>query len=400
MRCMPSSFKSLALVSLLALSLLSGCGGKHETAKQKAHKQWAATRANVLYGLARDQYATGNFDNSRKTVTDALKLNPDHGQLRILSAKLAIESAQLELAEKELVEARRINPQDPEADYLAGVVYQRWQKPDKALEYYVSACEKNPSELAYILARSEMLVAAGRQEEALRLLQDKVVFFEHSAIIRDAVGQLLVQFKRYGEAADMLRTASILATDDVTIQEHLALALFMAERYGEAIDPLKRLVRRDDFAKRGDLFFALGRAQLEVGKFREARESLETAAQLNGSEAPVWLALARTAMQIGDFRRAELSLRRAQAADPTSSETRLFMGYLRLKQGRTEEALASFQRASALDSRDTVSICMIGYALQKLGRHDEAARYYAKAIKVNPGDDMAKKLLASVDVLE
>ena len=53
MRCMSSSFKSLALVSLLALSLLTGCGGKHETAKQKAHKQWAATRANVLYGLAR-----------------------------------------------------------------------------------------------------------------------------------------------------------------------------------------------------------------------------------------------------------------------------------------------------------------------------------------------------------
>lgn len=400
MRCMPGSFKSLSLVTLLTLCLLAGCGGKHQTAKEKAHKQWAATRANVLYGLARDQYATGNFDNSRKTVTDALKLNPDHAPLRILSAKLAIESAQLELAEKELAEARRIDPKDPEADYLAGVVYQRWQKPDRALEFYVSACAKNPSELAYILAHSEMLVAAGRQEEALRLLQEKVVFFEHSAIIRDAVGQLLVQFKRYGEAADMLRTASILATDDVTILEHLALALFMAERYSESIDPLTRLVRRDEFSKRADLFFALGRAQLETGKFRDARQSLETAAQLDGSEAPVWLALARTAMQIGDFRRAELSLRRAQATDPTNAETRLLFGYLRLKQGKTEEALASFQRASALDSRDTVSICMIGYALQKLGRHDEAARYYAKAIKINPGDEMAKKLLASVDVLE
>ena len=404
MRCTPApkSFVVLTLICLVSLLLVGGCNTnkKHQTAKEKAYKQWAAARANVMYGLARDQYATGNFENSRKTVTEAIKLNPDHVQLRLLSAKLAIESAQLEMAERELAEARRINPKEAEADYLAGVVYQRWQKPERALEFYTSASEKNPGELAYLLARSEMLVAAGRQEEALRLLQDKVVYFEHSAIIRDAVGQLLMQFKRYGEAADMLRTASILATDDVTIQEHLALALFMAERYAEAIDPLQRLVRRPEFEKRADLYFALGRSQLETGKLRDARGSLETAARLNGGDATVWLALARTAMQLGDHSRAELSLRRAQSIDPASGEARLLMGYLRLKQGKTEEALANFQRANALDSSDTVSLCMIGYALQQLGRHDEATRYYAKALKMNPGDEMARKLLASVDVME
>jgi tetratricopeptide (TPR) repeat protein len=401
MRCLSKSFVSHVLIALFALVLITGCSGKkNPTQKEKAYKQWAAARANVMYALAQDQYKTGNFDNSRKTTNEALKLNPDHLQLRILSARLAIESAQLELAERELIEARRINPKDAESDYLAGVVYQRWQKPERALEFYTSAAEKNPGELAYLLARSEMLVALTRQEEALRLLQDKVVYFEHSAIIRDAVGQLLMQFKRYGEAADMLRTASILATDDVTIQEHLALALFFAERYQEAIDPLQRLVKRPEFAKRGDLYFALGRSQLEVGKYRDARASLETAAQIDGSDAAVHLALARTAMQLGDIRRAELSLRRAQNNDPLNSEARLLMGYLRLKQGKSQEALSSFQRASALDSRDTVSLCMIGYTLQKLGRQEEAAKYYAKALKMNPGDEMAKKLLASVDVLE
>ena len=39
---------------------------------------------------------------------------------------------------------------------------------------------------------------------------------------------------------------------------------------------------------------------------------------------------------------------------------------------------------------------MIGYTLKQLGRNDEAAKYYAKALKIKPGDDMAKRLMASV----
>jgi len=110
------------------------------------------------------------------------------------------------------------------------------------------------------------------------------------------------------------------------------------------------------------------------------------------------VSLGRVAMQLGDDKRAELSLKRAVATDPANSEARLLTGYLRLRQKKYNEALASFQRASALDAKDTTSICMVGYALQKLGRNDEAAKYYAKALKIKPGDEMARKLMASVDV--
>jgi tetratricopeptide (TPR) repeat protein len=379
----------------LMLGTLAGCENQ-KTIKQKGKAEWSRARANVLYGLAKDQYATGNFDPARKTVDEALRIDPEHEPLRVLSAKLAIENGSLEFADKELAIARKLNSKDPEADYLSGVVQQRWQKPEQALDYYTSASTKDPNELAYVLARSEMLVSAGRQDEALRLLQEKVVFFENSAVIRDAVGQLLMQKHKYTEASDMLRQASILGTGDPTITEHLAIALYFAGKYSEAIEPLQKLLKQDAYAKRADLLLVLGRSQLELGKAREARATLEKAAQLDESNAAVYLSLARTAMQLNDYRRAETSLKRAQALEPENSEVRLMVGYLRLKQNRLDEALASFQRASTLDSRDTVSLCMIGYTLKQLGRNDEAAKYYAKALKIKPGDDMAKRLMATV----
>jgi protein O-GlcNAc transferase len=390
------------ILPVVCVVVALGCESNKKTLTQKegATQQWSRARASVMFGLAKDQYSTGNFDASRKTVDEAKRLDPDNGPLRVLSAKLAIESGELDLANRELEKARAINPKDAEADYLSGVVYQRWQKPDIAYNYYSSASDKEPGELAYVLARSEMLVTLDRREEALHLLQEKVVYFENSGVIRDGVGQLLMQSQRYGEAADILRQASILATDDLTIQEHLGLALFLAGRYAEAIEPLNRAVKSEQGAKRADLLLALGRSQLETGRIREARQSLETAAQLDASNYAVWLSLGRAAMQLGDFKRAELSLRRAQSTDPTNSEARLMMGYLRLKEGKITDALASFQRASALDGGDTVSLCMVGYALQQLGRQEQAAQYYTKALKIKPGDEMARKLLASVDLKE
>ena len=383
-------------VMLLVLAL--GCAGtKKPTQKELARQQWKNTRASVLLGLARDQYKTGNFEPARKTTNEAIALNPNSGPLRVLSSKLAIESGQLELAERELAEARKINPKDAEAEYLSGVVYQRWQQPQRAFEHYSAATVLAPDELSYLLAMSEMLVAMDREEEALRLLQDKVVYFEHSAVIRDAVGLLLVQFKKHSEAATIFREASILDTNDLTIVEHLGFALLECGQYREAIEPFKKLLRNANYAKRSDLYLALGRCELETGKLRDARSSFEQSAQLNSSSPSVWLGLTRVSLQQGDVKRAELSIKRALAIDPARSETRLLMGYVRLRQGKTQEALQSFQRAAALDSRDTVALCMVGYSLQQLGRNNEALQYYAQALRIKPGDDMAARFMASLD---
>src|SRR6185437_6553347 len=382
------------ILPAVLLALVAGCASSkpEKTQKQEVTEAWNRTRANVMYGLAKDQYSAGNFDASRKTTGDALKLDPENEPLHVLSARLAIEGGQLDIASKDLEVARRVNPKDAEADYLSGIVYQRWQKINQAYESYAAAASKNSDELAYLLAECEMLVSLNRPEEALHLLQDKVVFFENSAVIRDAVGELLVQFHKYKEAAEILRQACVLEYSDLTIREHLAFALYFAHQYREAIDPFQMVLKGSAAAKRGDLWLALGECQAECGMNRDARQSIETAAQLDPQTPSVWLASARVSIQQNDLSRAESSIKRALSLDPSRSDTRLLMGYLRLRQGKLPEALSCFQRACALDNKDTTSLCMVGYALQQLGRGDEAIRYYAEALKIKPGDHMAAKM--------
>ncbi len=384
-------------ILLYVLAVAVGCSNTPtKTQREAAKEQWNQTRASVLVSLAKDQYANGNLDKCRETLETALRMDPTNAQLHVLSAKLAIEKSELEAAQQSLEFARKLDPKNAEADYLSGVIYQRWQRPEVSLNYYVSANEKAPAELAYLMARAEMLVVLNHQDQALAILKDKVPYFEHSGAIRDAAGQLLARQGKYDEAIDLFRQAAILAEGDLTIQEHLAVTLFQAKQYSDASDTLARLIKNDTYAKRADLIAALGECYMQTSRYRDARASFETAAQLNPGEPSVWLSFGKAALQLGDLPRAELAVKKAVVLDPKSSEVSLMLGYVRLKQDRLTESLEAFKQSYALDPTDTVSLCMVGFLLEKTGKSDQAIKCYARALQLKPNDEMASQLLAAV----
>ena len=92
--------------------------------------------------------------------------------------------------------------------------------------------------------------------------------------------------------------------------------------------------------------------------------------------------------------------RRAISIDAGCGEAHLMLGYVQLREDHLADALASFRKACALDAKDTVGLCMTGYVLEKTGRRELAVRYYAQALKIKPGDELATKLMASVDLHE
>jgi Flp pilus assembly protein TadD len=391
---MPAAVLALAAASALAVS---GCAPKKKDEPHAAEKTWLGARSNVTLSLAHDQYKGGNFDKARQTVDEGLRMTPDSPQLRILSAKLAIEQGQLERADKDLELVRKLAPNDAEALYLSGVVCQRWQKAQAAYDYYKLASDKAPTELQYLMAQSEMLVGMDRSDEALALLQAKVIYFEHSGGIRDAVARLLLAKGRHKEAVALFRQATILTPDEKSFREGLAMALYYAKDHKQAVEVLSGLVKLEEYADRADLRLALGDSLLQTGKPREARESLEVAARLQPGNAGVWLGLARAALETGDLKRAELGIKKSIALNAKSPEAHLMLGYLRLRQEKLHDALQAFTKAATLDRKDSVSVCMVGYVFERLGRHDAAMKCYAKALKLKPNDEMASQLMAGLN---
>jgi tetratricopeptide (TPR) repeat protein len=388
----------LVLVSLaLALSGCSELRGGGSANKNAATAQWKAARATVLMTLARDQYSAGNFDEARKTITNAIKLLPENAEVRTLSGRIAFEQGNLELAESEFRLAQAGDPNFAQADYYLGVVMQRWQRLPAALELYTSASVKAPGEVAYVLARAETLVAMDRDAEALAFLQESQARFENSAEVRAGIGQVLMKQRRFVEAADVLRQAVLLAPEDDLVREHLARCYFRANKPQETIETIERLLRRDEHKERADLYTMLGECYLAVGRPVDARAAFETASNLQPGNVGYTLNLAKAALEVGDVRRAEITVRRALALQPNDAHANLMLGYVRMEQGKLPEALAAFRRASNADSSDPVPLCMAGVVLEKLGRPQEAMEQYAKALTVRPNDDLARKLMNQLE---
>jgi Flp pilus assembly protein TadD len=375
---------------------LTACQSSQPKPKEAAVKRWNQARASVLASLGDHQYRSGEFDQARKTVDQALQLTPDDAALHVLSGRIAMEQGQLELAEQELKLAQTLDPKNAEADYFCGIIYQRWQKPEIALQFYNTASQKAPSEPAYLLARAETLVAMDRTDEALALLQGKLTYFEHSAALRDAVGSIYMNQSRYKQAAVMFAQAAIFADDDQSIREHLALALYFDKQYRQAVPVFERLMQDEAWQKRPDLQLAMGECLMHADRPRDARDHLQLAVRLNDSQPAAWTSLAQVELILNDPTRARLSLQRALSINPASSQANLLMGYLSLRENKLDSALASFQMACRSDPQDTTSLCMVGYVLQKMGRAEAARQWYAAALKLQPRDELASKLMADV----
>ncbi|HEY1628553.1 MAG TPA: tetratricopeptide repeat protein [Tepidisphaeraceae bacterium] len=393
--------KSKLLMLILAVAAVAGCQQdpkKNPTQKQMALKEWNQARASVMASLAKSQYESGNVDKAQQTLGDALKLVPDSAVLHVLSGKMYLEQGQLEQAEHELTTARKLDPKNADADYFSGVVYQRWDKPQEAFDFYGHAAEKNPNEIAYVIAQAEMLVAMQKPEEAVALLHSKMPTFEHNPVLHHTMGQILVDEGRYADAVKSLEQANILSGEDQAVQEHLAMAYYFNQQYREASGLFQRLLNDEKNAKRADLWLAQGECQLQLQQLGDARSSFDTATQLEPASATAWLNLGKAAVQLNDGRRAEIALRKAVALDAGSSDAHLMLGYLRMRQHRLPEALGEFQKASALDANDPVSLCMVGYVLEKSGKNEQAMKCYAQALKLKPNDELASKLMASIDL--
>jgi Flp pilus assembly protein TadD len=391
-------FTKPTLMILSAVLFAAGCSGNEPSQKAEAQKRWADARAAILAGVAQDQYKAHDFVKCRETLNKALAMSPTSAPLHILAGKLEIEQGHLEAAELQLEMARTTAASDPEPYYLSGVVYQRWQKPQTALEFYRQAGQRAPAELAYVLAEGEMLVILDRRGEALTLLQSKVGYFENSSSIRDAVAQLLVQNGKYAEAIKMYRQASVLSEEDNGIRERLAMACYYNKQYRECAVVLTRLTSAEPGSKRADLLELQGECQLEINDPHGSARSFNAATDVDQLSARAWLGLGRAVLQQGDAKRAEVALRRAAGLDASSSQTQLLLGYALMRQENYPDALKSFKTAMKLDPLDTTPICMIGYTLEKMGRTREAARYYGRALQVKPGDDMASELMAQIDL--
>ena len=383
-----------AAVGLTACSAQKSKG--HVKAVNEANNRWKQVRSGMVLQSAQRYFDAGDLDQAEKSLIEALSVDPSNPLLHILAGRIALERGQLERAFGRLETSIGFDDSIPAAYYFQGIVLQRWQRYEEAHTRYSKAYELEADNLAYFLAKIEMLVALDRAAEAYGLAADKIVYFDTSPGIRMAAGRLAIMLGEVDTALEYFDEASMLQPDDLQIKEELARLKIRLGRDREAISDLESLTSHPDMAKRTDLKTDLAAAYRRTGRLVEAKQLYLQLSRKQPRNASYWIELGEIAWSQNDTSGALLAGSRAMALAPDQPEGYLVAGLVWQKRGQHDRALQLFDRAAQVAPDNADALILRGISLQKSGNVAAAADAYSEALRRQPTDSRAKQLLAAV----
>jgi tetratricopeptide (TPR) repeat protein len=415
---MRGNFLYRTFVTAVAVSLLAGCEAAHKEYVKPHEDAFAATRANMLYQAAEQQYKVGELTKCRESLKKAIEADPTHpyAPLFVLTGRVELEGGSLERAATALKKAVEIDGKNAEAHYLLGVVYQRWQKFDEASAYYTQAADKKPEEATYAVAAAEMLIANGQLEEAKEFLSTKMYYFEQSAAMRIALARIATLQGDAAGAARNYRDAALLLPEDKNLSFNYALALFDAGKYSEASKILEALRydpptlpkarkaspedaetdARAAVSNKVSLLVTLGECYVSMKRPIDARDCFQEAIRAQPASVTAFLSLGKTCLITHEYPIVVEAADRVLRLDPRNVDAMILQAAVQQKEKKWNEAMVTLAGAAKIAPKDPTVLCMSGISAMQLGKKDYAATFFELALAAKPGDAWAGELLESV----
>jgi len=242
----------------------------------------------------------------------------------------------------------------------------REQKYEEAERALAALQQDHPDDPRLLLMRGEVLLAIGRAEQALELLQQTAAVDPERPRLHFQLGTARAAT---GDRAGALQAFAreLELNDDVQVKGmvHLNRSLLFQQdgKWDDAVSELERVLELEP--ERVQIFGDLASLQLQAGKADAAAETLE----------------------------------RARAAGFESSPHQYSLGARLYRDGRYEPAVEAFRKALEIEPTMASAERSLAAALEKLGRDDEAIQHLRRYLELVPdawdADTVRKQLEAN-----
>jgi predicted TPR repeat methyltransferase len=175
---------------------------------------------------------------------------------------------------------------------------------------------------------------------------------------------------------------------------YLGLALYQKGDTKAAITYIKRAIAISPLYP--DALNNLGNIYKEIGDLKNASKIYNQVIDLAPNHADTRVNLAATLRDTNQAKEAVTHLLKALEIDPSNILAHYHMGNIYAAAAQPELALQAYHKALVLDPNHTDTITKIVKVLNDLGRIDEAQDILTTLLKRQPGDPIAKHMLASL----
>lgn len=371
-------------MTLIALLLPGGCKSMSMAdSRSQAERRWSDMRGRVQFQLATQQYEIGVFEDSVKTVTESLSLNPTQPDAYVLLAKANLELGKPASATLAIEAAQRAGVDCADLHYLSGVILEQREELSAAVEQYGQARALDPTHADALIAQSECLVGLDRSAEAFRLLEEQSRRIDDdgslsalTAHIATLIGNPQKAYRNYGRALEASGGSRLVA-------EELGRLLVRRGRYEEALSVLTPLTDANQMTIGGAARRALATCHLVLGKPDQAKAVLEPYVWQHADDTVAQLLLAKAALAVNDMMTALRAIDLVQKREPERPELWLVRATAHWKRGKLTEAAADLYDVLQNDPDDVEAHCLLGEVLREKRKFLAARSHFERALAID-----------------
>ena len=376
------------LKPIVALTVIISCG----------YVGHSADSLDAILQQSQDLIQKGDLATARSALERGLKAFPQNGNLYGLLGVVEAQSGNYAASETNFQKAIARIPHFTAAYLNLGQLYQVHAAKDpqalrKAAETYESLLRYEPENRDALYQCSHVLLRQGSYQRSLEYMARLPAADQESPQALSVKCAALAATGRSGEAGAV---AELLLRHPQTAEIDVHTTVSFLESQGE-LKLAEKLLRGRTEGGHGTYqsFRALGQFYKRQERWKEARESLDLAAQFRPNDAPLLYELAQTAYGQNDFKGALGYLAHARELEPRSAKIHFFWGIVCIKENLVREAYESFQQATSLDPENPYYTYALGAAAFAHSRSAEAVASFQKYRRLRPTDPRGRLALGA-----
>ena len=315
------------------------------------------------------------------TISEALAIALQHQR-----------AGRLDLAKQVCGAILAVEPDQPDAFHLLGIIAQQAEQIQLAAEYLARAIEQRGDDATWHRDLGRAYGVLGNRDDALECYQRAVQLQPGSAAAHDDLGVALAGAAKTDEAIACFRRAMELDPHYAEAYYNLGNTLREQGKPSEAVACFRRVLEiKPDYAQ---AHAKLGTALRDLHKLDDAVVCFRRALEITPDYVEAHDHLGTALRSLGKLDEAAACFRRAVELNPDYVEAQNNLGSVLRDQGKREEAVACFRRV--LDPHFATVHYNEGVALMKQGKPDDAIVCFRRALELKPDHAEAHNNIGSI----
>jgi predicted O-linked N-acetylglucosamine transferase (SPINDLY family) len=284
----------------------------------------------------------------------------------------------LEEAQRLYQESLGLQPQNPNALHLLGIIAAQTNNLEGAAELIGQAIRIDPHGAAAYRDEGLVLCRLNRHAAAVKSFDQAIALEPGNAETHFSRGNALRELRQYEAAVASFELATSLKPDYARAHNNRGNVLTELRQLAAAVASYDRAIEFEPNA--ADLYINRGNALREMQQCEAAVESYEKAIAIEPDNAAAYVNRGLILAGLRRYQAAALDYDRASALNPRAAEAYVNRGAMLLELGHCAAAVASYDQAIAIKPDYAKAYLGKGEALAELRQFEPAIACYDKAI--------------------